>query len=496
MSTPSHQTHDQRRSAAERRYVRAALVAAGALALIAVGAFAGTGWLTSHFELRAVFASANDLQRGSAVRIAGVDVGQVSAITPGPDNTSIVAMDINGSGQPIHSDAFLAIEPRLALEGNFYVKLDPGSAGEPLVRPGGLLPESNTSVPVQLDQVLDTFDLATRDALQQSIRGIADGLGRGGSASVRRPSLPTGYAGLRDAAEALDSALPSVTQVANDARGTEPGDLHGAVTFSRDFTAQLAQNPAALAGLVTNFNTVTAALSAEDQQLGASIQGLDAVARAAPPSLTALDTALPTLTNFADRLDPVLRAAPSPLQKVTALTSQVRALVQPPKLPALLDQLAPITAALPGLEAGLGKLLPLVTTADRCLSGHVVWALDQKLQDGPFSTGDPVWLDALHAFTGTTSVNGGFDGNGSAIRAGVGEGGSTLTAVLPGIGQFAGIFPAFAGVRPRWLGYGVSPPYLPDKWCDQQPLPNLAATTGPAPAWERTAAPVGSTGTP
>ena len=496
MSTQSHQTDDQRRRAAERRYFRAALITVCALALIAVGAFEGTGWLTSHYELRAVFASANDLQTGSAVRIAGVDVGQVSAITAGPDNSSIVAMDINNSALPIHSDAILAIEPRLLLEGNFYVNLDPGSPGAPVVSSGGLLPQSNTTVPVQLDQVLDTFNLATRDALQHSIGGLADGLGHGGSSSAQRRSLRTGYAGLRDAARALDSALPSVTQVAHDAEGTQPGDLDGAVSFSRNFTAQLAQNPAALAGLVANFNTFTAALSAEDQQLAASIQRLDAVARVAPPSLKALDSALPTLTNFADRLDPVLRAAPRPLQKVTTLASQVSALVQVPKLPALLDQLAPITARLPGLEASLAKLVALVTPADRCLSGHLVWALEQKLQDGSFSTGDPAWLDALHAFTATTSVNGGFDGNGSAIRAGVGEGGSTLTGVLPGIGQVAGIAPVLLGLRPKWLGYGVSPPYRPDQWCDQQPLPNLTATTGPAPDWARTAASVGSKGTP
>lgn len=496
MSKPSNHTHDQRRGAAERRFLRAAVVAACALALIAVGVFGGTGWLTSHHELRAVFTSANNLRPGSAVRIAGVDVGEVTAITPGPDNTSIVAMDIKSSGLPIHADATLAIEPRLILEGNFYVNLDPGSPGAPSTRSGGLIPKTQTSVPSQLDQVLNTFDAPTRDALHQSIRELADGLGRGGGLSARRPSLPTGYDGLRDAADALASALPSVAQVANAVQGTEPGDLHRAVTSSRDFTAQLAQSPAALAGLVTNFNTVMAALSDQDKQLAASIQRLDAVVRVAPSSLTALDSALPKLTRFADKLDPVLRAAPTPLRKVTALTGQVRALVQPPKLPALLDQLEPITAGLPRLEKRLGDLLPLVTPAARCLSDHVAWTLNQKLEDGKFSTGDPVLLDALHAFTGTTSVNGGFDGNGSAIRAGVGEGGSALTGVIPGVGQVAGIIPAFQGVRPKWLGRGVLPPFRPDQWCDQQRLPDLTAATGPAPRWARTARAIGRKGRP
>ena len=488
MRDRSRVTHGSRQSSAERRYLRAAIFAGAALALATVAVFTGTGPLSSHYEISGVFASANDLVPGSLVRIAGVDVGQVSSITPGPGKTSLVTMDIGNAGLPIHSDATLAIEPRLILEGNFYVNLDPGTPSAPVLRSGGLISEGATSAPVQIDQVLGTFDRPTRTALHDSIQNLSTALGAGvtlSSATGGVGPIPTGYGGLRAAVRALDQALPSIRKVGIDAQGTTAGDEHIATHSFRDFTTELAQDPTALAGLVTNLNTVTGALSAEDQALASSVRLLDRTTQAAPAALTALDGALPTLTASAQALTPALRSAPAPVREATALTAQVQALVEPAELPALLQRLAPITATLPRLEVLLGHLLPLVTPVNRCLSGNVIPALDKTVPDGHLTTGDPAWLDLLHAATAITSVEGGFDGNGSALRAGLAEGASTVSGVLPGVGQVAGFAPSFVGLRPTWLGFGVLPPYRPDQWCDKQPLPNLAAASGPAPAWDR-----------
>jgi hypothetical protein len=205
--------------------------------------------------------------------------------------------------------------------------------------------------------------------------------------------------------------------------------------------------------------------------------------RVAPASLEALTAALPEVTSFARKLEPTLRAAPQPLRDTTELAEQVERIVAPQRLPALLDQLGPITSNLPTLERRLKDLLPLVTRVDRCLSERVVPALNMEVPDGELSTGDPAYLDLLHSFTGISSVTGGFDGNGAALRAGFGEGVSTFAGILPGIGEVAAFAPQFKGVRPAWLGYGVEPPYRPDAWCDEQPLVSLEAQTGPAPRW-------------
>jgi hypothetical protein len=144
---------------------------------------------------------------------------------------------------------------------------------------------------------------------------------------------------------------------------------------------------------------------------------------------------------------------------------------------------------LPKFEHRLGPLLPLVTAADQCLSAHVVSTLDRKLQDGSNTTGDPAWLDMLHAFTGATSISGGFDGNGTGERIGLAEGSTTAYAgVFPGIGPIAGRGASIDGVRPTWLGFGVQPSYRPDQWCYKQALPDVNTRSGPPPGWASSAA--------
>ena len=60
-----------------------------------------------------------------------MNVGKVTSIErePGSD-TAIVTMEIDDKGLPIHKDATAKIRPRIFLEGNFFVDLQPGHAGD------------------------------------------------------------------------------------------------------------------------------------------------------------------------------------------------------------------------------------------------------------------------------------------------------------------------------------------------------------------------------
>ena len=99
--------------------------------LIAIGTFFG---FTKHipfthgYQLKAVFPSANSIRANSPVRIAGVNVGKVKAIERQPGtNAALVTMEIQDKGLPIHKDATLKIRPRIFLEGNFFVEIQPGT---------------------------------------------------------------------------------------------------------------------------------------------------------------------------------------------------------------------------------------------------------------------------------------------------------------------------------------------------------------------------------
>ena len=78
------------------------------------------------YEIKATFSNSANIALNSPVRIAGVDVGKVISTKRDGDTTK-VSFTVDGSGRPIHDDAFAAIRPRIFLEGNFFVELDPGS---------------------------------------------------------------------------------------------------------------------------------------------------------------------------------------------------------------------------------------------------------------------------------------------------------------------------------------------------------------------------------
>ena len=60
----------------------------------------------------------------------------------------------------------MQLRPRLFLEGNLFVDLHPGSPGAPELDSGSVIPATQTSISVQLDQVLTTLQAPVRDDLQ------------------------------------------------------------------------------------------------------------------------------------------------------------------------------------------------------------------------------------------------------------------------------------------------------------------------------------------
>lgn len=459
-----------------RRYRRAAVIAAVLLALATTGVFVKDNPFASGYRIKADLASATQLKPGSEVRIAGLRVGKVTGIEASPDDGSIVTLEIDRAGRPVGEDAEVVVRPRLVLEGNAYVDLSPGTPGAPELPSGATIDRSETAIAVQLDQVLDVFDLPTRGSLHRSIGELAEGLGNGGDDRVE-----SGSRGLRRSLRELDQALPPVADVARAARGEEPGDLPRAVGSSSEVAAQVATDPRALADLVTSFNRFTGALAAQDAALAGSIRGFDLVLAAAPPALTELDAALPKLTTLADRLRPTLQTAPAALRETSALLDQIEAISGPTELERLVGRLGPVTARLPNLERRLGTLFGYTRRVTDCVSSNIVPALNMEIEDGKNSTGDPVWLDLMHLFAALSSFSSAVDGNGGTVRLGITGNDRNISQFLPGLGRVVGRAPSATGINPRWLGYATNPPYRPDAPCSEQPLVDLGARSGPAP---------------
>src|SRR6202035_2894126 len=87
-------------------------------------------------------------------------------------------MEIESRSLPIHADATLKIRPRIFLEGNWFVELQPGSPSARTLSSGATIPITQTSDPVQLDQVLDALNTDTRSNLQTFLIEYGDALTR------------------------------------------------------------------------------------------------------------------------------------------------------------------------------------------------------------------------------------------------------------------------------------------------------------------------------
>lgn len=429
------------------------------------------------FRLHALVRTDASVRRGQPVRIAGVDVGSVTDVESGPPGSrgALVTMEIDRAGLPLHADARARIRPRLLLEGNFFVDLDPGSPGSPDLRSGDSLAAGAVAGPVQFDRLLSDLPRSTRTSLQGFLQGYG--------AAVATPGRGRQTAGqslnraLRDAPAALgDTAI-----VTHASLGTRPGDLSRSIGGTGRFLAGLASDDQQLAGLVDHFDTTVRAFAARAPQLRRTVVELDGVSRVAGPSFRALDGALPPLRALARRLLPGTRRLSATITVADPWLEQVRALLAGPELGGLSRDLAPVARATAAANASLRGLVARGDAVDLCLLGRVLRVGDDAVSDPPLTTGIPVHLEALQAFAALAGASGGFDGNGSFLRGQTGGGTVPVkTKALPNQGPlFANAAAEPLGTRPS--SPGTLPPVHTGARCDATPRPDLTAATGSGP---------------
>jgi phospholipid/cholesterol/gamma-HCH transport system substrate-binding protein len=135
------------------------------------------------YDLTANVPNAANLVKGNEVRVGGARVGVVQKIdaVPNPDGTPTakLEMKLDKSLEPLPVNSTFIVRPRSAL-GLKYVELTPGDskAGFPA---GSTVPiKQATPAPVELDEVLNTFNAPTRKGSQESLNGFGTGFaGRG-----------------------------------------------------------------------------------------------------------------------------------------------------------------------------------------------------------------------------------------------------------------------------------------------------------------------------
>ena len=166
-------------------------------------------------ELKVDVANGANLVVGNDVRDGGFRIGLVSALAPIelPNGRvgAQLTLQLNKANGNVPVDSTASIRP-LSVLGSKYVDLHKGSS-KTLIADGGTLPISQTTVPVQFEDIFQTFNQRTRRAIQENLVGIGNTLaGRGSALNDTIASLPALLGHLEPVARYLSSPSTGLTR--------------------------------------------------------------------------------------------------------------------------------------------------------------------------------------------------------------------------------------------------------------------------------------------
>ncbi len=419
----------------------------------------------SHYEVKAAFKSANNIRRGSPVRIAGVEVGKVTKIERGHegDEGAVLTMRIQDKGRPLHPDAHFKIRPRIFLEGNFFVDVTPGTSSRE-VADNHTFPVQQTDTPVQLDEVLTALQTDTREDLKTVLREYSSGL-KGKGAKGFNGSIKYWKPAYRDSAIVSEATL-----------GEKEHDLSGYIDRAGIVAGALDRHREQLKDLITNFRVTAGAFARENGNLEAAIAELPRTLRTAQPALAALNRSFPGLRGFAHDIRPGVENSEETIDVSLPLLKQLRGLVSQPELRGLTADLRPTVPALASFANASVPLSKQVRQASSCQTEVILpWSKD-KLEDKKFPSTGPVYQELPKPFPGLAGESRSGDANGQWFRV-LAAGGTNLVTFGPGVYGTTAL--PILGVNPQKPK--ARPPLNADAPCENQQTPDLRSTPGAPP---------------
>jgi phospholipid/cholesterol/gamma-HCH transport system substrate-binding protein len=344
-----------------------AIVALVAIALSVAAVILGNqrltlpGWVPGlgqdFFEIDAELTTAQAVTpgQGQTVNVAGVEVGEISAVRL-DDGKAIVTLRLEDF-DTVYRDASALLRPKTGLK-DMVLELDPGTSAAGRMREGERIPVSQTLPDVNLDEILSALDADTRDYVQLLVGAGAQGLGGNEAAladTIRRFE-PTAR-DLRRISELQAKRRRNIKRVVHnlslllDELGGRDAQLAQFVESSNQvfgaFARQDASLRAALAELPDALRETEDALGETQElasELGPTLQQLRPGARALAPSLRA---ARP----FLHQTTPIIRDQLRPFTRVAR-----------PTVAALRPALRDLAGAAPSLTASFEWLDEAVNT--------------------------------------------------------------------------------------------------------------------------------------
>ena len=283
------------------------------------------------YRISAEVPNADLLVPTNEVRIGGVRVGTIEAIEPEQDEDGDVSarldLKLDRDVEPLPVDSTFVVRSRSAL-GLKYLEIVRGSSSEGYAE-GAVVPiEQAKPEPVEIDEVLSTFDAPTREAIQRNLVEFGNALaGRGPALNEALGKLPS----------VLENLEPVTANLADPETGL--GRFIQALAATAAEVAPAAETQAQLfVSLDTTFSALAEVAPSIQETISETPPTLDVGTRALPvvrpflahsatlftelePGIEALADTAPVLTSAVETGTPALRASPE-LNRALASTAE------------------------------------------------------------------------------------------------------------------------------------------------------------------------------
>ncbi len=239
-------------------FVAASLVVTGTLTAI-MGSFA----FGSQSEYKAIFSSASLLSKGDDVRVAGVEVGEVTNVEIKDRNDAEVTFEVK-SDVPV-TKASVAEIRFLNLVGARYMALGAGAEGAPKLPHGGTIPKSQTKPALNLTELFNGFQPLFQALQPAEVNDLSMNLirvlqGEGGTIGELMSHTASLTNTLADRDELIGDVIDNLSSLMKtvDDRHHQLNEL---VIELKDWLTNVSADRRAIGASVANLSTLTASLA-------------------------------------------------------------------------------------------------------------------------------------------------------------------------------------------------------------------------------------------
>jgi phospholipid/cholesterol/gamma-HCH transport system substrate-binding protein len=319
----------------------------------------GRDFVTVEAEL--VTAQAVTPGQGQTVNIAGVEVGEISSVKL-ESGKAVIGLNIEREHATIYRDASILMRPKTGLK-DMVAELNPGTSEAGEMGEGERIPASQTLPDVNLDEILASLDVDTRDYLKLLLGDASIGLkdnGRALARTIRRFEPTARYA-----------------RRINEQLALRRHNLRRAIHNLSLLMGELGSRDAQVANFVDSSNQVFAALANQSANIQATLRELPSTLDESQKALASVDRMASVLGPTLEDLRPAARALGPSLRETRPFLVETTPIIR--------NQLRPFSrAALPTVRELRPALRDLAAaTPDLTRSFRVLNALLNTLAYNP-----------------------------------------------------------------------------------------------------------------